>query len=317
MARPWRIQFPGAIYHVLSRGNNRAPIFLDDADRRSFLELLGQAAGRFELEVFAFCLMPNHYHLFLRTARANLSRALQWLNASYAQRFHRRRRSSGHFFQGRYKAVLVAGEGHWRELSIYLHLNPVRAGLLRQPADYPWSSFLDYTRQECRYPWLRLEPVLSEYGRSGEERRRAYRRDCLGRAGIPAPDPAWEPFRRGTILGPAGTAEKLAKRHRPAGEVREVPEWKRRCPSPDVEQELRRVARSFAVSVEELSRPRRGLLARPAAYWHLVKHCGLPVKTVAEVFQVRHSAVSMGIRRLERQAQKQPGLARALNSLSD
>src|SRR4030042_175007 len=108
MARPWRLQFPEAIYHLASRGNNRQAIFLDDDDRRTFLDLLGQAAPRFHLTIFAFCLMTNHYHIFLRTAKPNLAAAMHWLNCTYTMRFNRRHRRLGHLLQGRYKAVVVA-----------------------------------------------------------------------------------------------------------------------------------------------------------------------------------------------------------------
>ena len=143
MARPWRIQYPDAIYHVTSRGNNRQEIFLEDEDRRLFLDTLAAVISRFNLHLFAFCLMSNHFHLFLRTPQANLSRAMQWLIGTYTRRFLGRHRRGGHLFQGRFKAALVADEGHWLNLSLYLHLNPVRAGLVEDPAGYEWARFRD------------------------------------------------------------------------------------------------------------------------------------------------------------------------------
>jgi REP element-mobilizing transposase RayT len=104
MARPWRIQFPGAIYHVTARGNNRQDIFAGDDDRRLFLELLARAADRFRLDLFAFGLMTNHYHLFLRTWESNLAAAMKWLNAASTGHFNRRRHRSGHLFQGQYQS---------------------------------------------------------------------------------------------------------------------------------------------------------------------------------------------------------------------
>src|SRR4030042_904598 len=117
MALPWRIQFPGAVYHVTARGNNRQDIFSGPEDRREFLELLGRAASRFGLKVFAFCLMSNHYHLFLCTLQPNLAAAMKWLNGTYTARCNRRHQRSGHLFQGRYKSILVADEAPWPQLS--------------------------------------------------------------------------------------------------------------------------------------------------------------------------------------------------------
>ena len=112
MARPWRIEYEGAFYHVMSRGNERRPIFPDDEDRSSFLSALGEMAARFEVEIFAYVLMDNHYHLLLRTPRSNLSRSMQWLGTTYTRRYNVKHHRSGHLFQGRFKNMLVQDESH-------------------------------------------------------------------------------------------------------------------------------------------------------------------------------------------------------------
>lgn len=154
MARPWRIQYPDEAYHVVQRGNNRQDIFGHNEDREDFLELLGECAERFRLHIFAFCLMTNHYHLFLRPPEANLAPAMHWVNVTYSIHFLHRHKRSGHLFQGRYKAVLVLGDEHWQVLSFYLHLNPVRTKMVEKLGDYAWSSFRDYTRARSRFKWL-------------------------------------------------------------------------------------------------------------------------------------------------------------------
>src|SRR5258708_28566693 len=126
MARPIRVEFPGAVYHVTARGNERRRTFRDDADRRQFLATLGQAAAENGLRVHGFCLMPNHYHLLVETPRGNLSRAIGWLQTTYTIRFNHRHRRSGHLFQGRFKAHLVEADSYSMELLRYVHLNPVR-----------------------------------------------------------------------------------------------------------------------------------------------------------------------------------------------
>jgi putative transposase len=140
MARPLRIEFAGALYHVTSRGNERRRIFRDDVDRKMFLTFLGQAVKRFGWSVTAWVLMSNHYHLVVQTPEANLSRGMHWINGTYAAWFNRRHDRSGHLFQGRFHGVLVEKETYLRELLRYVVLNPVRAKMVARPEDYRWSS---------------------------------------------------------------------------------------------------------------------------------------------------------------------------------
>ena len=117
MARPWRIQYEGALYHVFSRGNYQQDIFVSDDDRYLFLDTLGQMSERYETDIFAFVLMDNHYHLLLRTAKANLSKSMQWLGTTYTRRFNLNHYQSGHLFQGRYKSILVENDAYlWKEV---------------------------------------------------------------------------------------------------------------------------------------------------------------------------------------------------------
>ena len=126
MARPIRIEYAGAVYHVTARGNERKAVFRDDQDCGRFAETLAECVERFGLVVHSYCLMPNHYHLIAETPRGNLSGSLGWLQTTYSIRFNRRYRRSGHLFQGRFKALLVEADGYARELVRYVHLNPVR-----------------------------------------------------------------------------------------------------------------------------------------------------------------------------------------------
>jgi REP element-mobilizing transposase RayT len=281
----------------MARGNNRADIFLDDADRRLFLDLLKRSVERFELELFCFCLMGNHYHLFLRTPQANLSRAMHWLNASYASRFKFRHGYSGHVFQGRYKSVLVTADSHWLHLSMYIHLNPVRAGLADDPAQHEWSSFRDYTRSKPRYRWLSAGRVLRLYGKGEAERRRRYRRACLTLSGKP-PD-FWEKFRSDVVLGSREVLEELAKKYAPDGDTKTVPDFTMAGKADvDLDFELERVADAFGVEVEELMRRRRNFAPRLAAYYHLVENCGVSVTETASLFGISGTAVSLGVRKI-------------------
>ena len=144
MARPWRIEYEGALYHVFSRGNKQQDIFMTDDDRYLFLDTIGQMSERFDNDIFAYVLMDNHYHLLLRTPKANLSRSMQWLGTTYTRRFNLNNFQSGHLFQGRYKSILVENDAYLMQLSYYIHNNPLRAGIVKRLIDYRWSSYPAY-----------------------------------------------------------------------------------------------------------------------------------------------------------------------------
>ena len=212
MSRPLRVEFDGAAYHVTSRGNERRAIFRDDDDRRRFLQTLGECCGRFGLVVHAYCLMPNHYHLLATTPRANLSRAVGWLQATYSIRFNRRHHRCGHLVQGRFKAHLVQADAYARQLVRYVHLNPVRPRDRRKPVPaerkgffeaYRWSSHRAYagTAGTGESPdWLCTADWLSYWGGRRARAVREYVADlnaCFGRA-IPSP---LDGLRGGLVLG--------------------------------------------------------------------------------------------------------------------
>jgi REP element-mobilizing transposase RayT len=157
MARPLRLEFPGATYHVTSRGDRREAIYRDDADRALFLQVLEKALDRFNAQVLAYCLMGNHYHLVLHTRLANLSRLMRQLNGVYTQTFNRRHALVGHLFQGRFKAILVDRDLYLLALCRYVERNPVAAGLVRSPGQWPWSSYRAHVRKADAPAWLDCE----------------------------------------------------------------------------------------------------------------------------------------------------------------
>ena len=175
MARPLRIEFAGAIYHVTARGSERRAIVRDDVDRLKWLSVVERTVDRHGWRVFAFALMDNHFHLFLQTPEPNLSAGMAQLNGSYAGYFNARHERVGHLLQGRFKSILVEEQGYWRQLGRYVHLNPVRAGLARRPEDWPWSSYIGYHRPARRLDWVCYERVLAEFGGDTPAARRAYR----------------------------------------------------------------------------------------------------------------------------------------------
>ena len=211
MARPIRVEYPHAVYHVTARGNECKAIYRDDRDRRRHLETIEQVAERFGVVIHAYCLMPNHYHLLLQTPRANISSAVAWLQTTYTIRFNRRHRRSGHLFQGRFKAHVVEADPYAVELIRYIHLNPVRRKDKRKPiphdrkrelSHYQWSSQPAYAgiiKKSSAASWLCLD-WLSYFGRTERAAKTAYRRQIQQMFGQVARSP-WSDVRGGLVLG--------------------------------------------------------------------------------------------------------------------
>jgi REP element-mobilizing transposase RayT len=220
MPRKLRVEFPGAIYHVMSRGDRREAIFQDDVDRQDFLKTLAEACQKTGFQVHAYCLMRNHFHLVVETPDANLVAGMRWLLSAYTIGLNHRHRLSGHVFSGRYKALLVegSGSGYLKAVCDHVHPNPVRARLLgsdERLLSYPWSSLVWYlATAEHRPGWIRVDRLLGEHGIGAdtaagrqelEERMEARRRQ--------EPDDAqWEPLRRGWCLGGAGFRKEMLER---------------------------------------------------------------------------------------------------------
>lgn len=174
MARPLRIEYPGAFYHVASRGDERKNIFVSSFDRERFLGYLESSVVRYNVVVHVWRLMDNHYHLLIETPSGNLSRIMRHINGACTTYFNIRRQRAGHLFQGRYKAIVVEADAYAAELSRYLHLNPVRAGLLHRPEEYPWSSYRAYIGRCLPPDWLTTSLVLGYFGGDTQEARNRY-----------------------------------------------------------------------------------------------------------------------------------------------
>jgi len=223
MARKLRVEYPGAIYHVLNRGDRREPIFRDDADRHRFLETLSEACSKTGWQLHAYCLMGNHFHLVLETPQANLVTGMKWFLGTYTSRFNRRHQFVGHLFSGRYKALIVdgRGKGYLHAVCDYVHLNPVRAKLVgaQQPLRaYRWSSYPEYLNVPTRRaPWLRTDRLLGEMRipKDSTAGRQQFERLMEQRRRAEAPE-QWQALRRGWCYGEeqfrAELLEQMSKR---------------------------------------------------------------------------------------------------------
>lgn len=187
MARPLRLEFSGALYHVTSRGDRREDIFLCDDDRQDWLDVLGTVCDRFNWVVHSYCQMTNHFHLLLETVDGNLSKGMRQLNGLYTQRFNRRHSMVGHLFQGRYKAILVQKEAYLLELTRYVALNPLRANMVNTPEDWRWSSYPIVTGQEAAPRWLDTDWLLGQFAPERGKAIQRFREFVMSGSGAPSP----------------------------------------------------------------------------------------------------------------------------------
>ena len=172
-ARPKRIHYEGAIYHVTSRGNERRKIVLDDADRGMFLSVLAENVEQHQVVCHAWVLMDNHYHLLLETPAANLSMAMKHVNGIYTQKFNKKHHRVGHLFQGRYKSIVVEKDSYLKELCRYVVLNPVRAGMVKHPKEWKWSSYRGTAGLSKPDKWLETDWILGQFGKNKQQAKRA------------------------------------------------------------------------------------------------------------------------------------------------
>ena len=227
MARPLRIEFAGALYHLTARGDRREAIYEDDADRQSFLNVLAEVVERYHWVCHAFCLMTNHYHLVVETVEGNLSAGMRHLNGVYTQASNRRHGRTGHLFQGRFKAILVDRDAYLLALCRYVVLNPVRAGMVDEPEQWPWSSYRAMIGTASVPKWLSVDGLLRQFGRSREQARDHYRDFVLdGRGGG-----IWEDLRQQIYLGDESFVERMQARAKMVGDVLTVPQAQRRSPA--------------------------------------------------------------------------------------
>ena len=229
MARPLRIEFPGAIYHVTSRGNARQDIFLDDEDRLAFLAVLGKVVARFQVLVHAYCLMDNHFHLLIETKEANLSKAIRQLNGVYTQAFNRRHGRVGHVMQGRFKSILVDRDSYLLELCRYVVLNPVRAKITRKADTYRWSSYRATAGLDPAPEFLTTEWIWSQFGKQRAAAQRRYKTFVADRTRLSSP---WERLQGQVLLGDERFVDDLLPALQDLRFAKEIPRQQRHAGRP-------------------------------------------------------------------------------------
>ncbi len=279
MARPLRIEYPGALYHVTARGNARADIFLEDADRVRLLEGYAHVSSRFNWRCHAYCLMGNHYHFVIETPDANLSQGMRQFNGVYTQQFNRVHGRTGHVFQGRFKGILVERESYLLELCRYVVLNPVRAGMVRSAREWAWSSYRATAGQAVASSWLTTDWVLGHFGRTRAQAEAAYRAFVTEGRNQP---PIWEELQHQVYLGSEAFIRKAQKHLEATQDLSEVPRAQRRTP-----------AKSLAWYMTQSGRAPQQAMARAYASG------GYTLKAIAQQFGVHYSTVSRAVRKAE------------------
>jgi putative transposase len=316
MPRRLRIEFEGAIYHVMARGNARQKIVRDDADRRRLIDGLEQTVIRCGWELLSYVIMGNHLHLLLRTPRPNLAAGMQGFLSGYAIWTGRRHRRMGHLFQGRYRAEMIEDESYYWTVSRYVHLNPVRAGLVARPEQWEWSSYPGYRDPRRRQPWVAHDTLFAAWrgDHGSKDAVAAYVRFVEAGLTAPPPSPFCEAF-GGWILGSEQFLEQLRTRSGPVASNPPVPEA-RQLIGLDPERIFAAVAEFYGLEASSLSRRHDPHLARPVAAWLCRRHTEAPHWLLAERLGLsRADRVPNLTRRLAARLKTSPRLAEELDAI--
>lgn len=311
MARPLRIEYDGAVYHITARGNEKRPIYRSEKDYVGFLDILEMLPTKFDVIVHGYALMRNHYHLLLETPRANLGKAMHYLNATYTGFFNRRHNRAGHLFQGRYKGLLIEKDRYLLSVSRYIHLNPVRAGMAEKPEQYKWSSHPAYIGRRQRPEWLTCDWILRQYSKGEAEARRRYR--AFVEEGMRAGENPFEDLREGLLLGSDEFIEHM--RNKIKGH-REIPASRSLKVTLSCDEVLAAVSERLGVpEAKILESGKRDNVARKVCLYLLNRHTDMGNEQVANRFGVGYTAVSQAASRVAKEMKKDRGLSKLIASL--
>ncbi|HRV72107.1 MAG TPA: transposase [Thermovirgaceae bacterium] len=306
MARQLRIEYPGALYHVTSRGNEKKDIFRSIKDRDKFLSYLSSAWERHGAVFHAYCLMSNHFHLMVETPLGNLSWIMKHINGSYTTYFNVKHKRAGHLLQGRYKAVLVQADAYAAELSRYIHLNPVRAKMVSTPEEYRWSSCSRYL-EGTEPSWLSTGLVLGYFGTEDEDRRRNYRDYLYDAIGKESRDPLSDSV-ASTILGSDDFVRDIREKYLDGKENdRELPALRDLSRGPGV-------AEIKALSEEAF--PENERLARMAGIYLCWRYSGAKLKEIGALYGISESGVNRACFRFENMMEGEKDLRERLQRLT-
>ncbi|MBW2544564.1 MAG: transposase [Deltaproteobacteria bacterium] len=301
MARPLRIEYPGAWYHVMNRGRSAEKIFRDRHDYQVFIKLLEESSEMWNIRVAAYCLMTNHYHILVQTPDANIARSMRHINGVYTQKFNRRHLCDGQLFRGRYKSILVGGDSYLLQLVRYIHRNPVKAGIANTPDDYLWSSHKGYLSVTKKWKWLYRELILSMLTKNRKEWVKEYRKFISIEKDEEMAD-ALESEKWPSVLGPERFIDWVKGKYYAVKADQEVPQAQ--YLAPEAELIINAVCKFYNISRDELYRSRRGQFNEPrnvAIFLNRkLRHDSL--KEIALQFHMeKYSSISSIIERMKKQ----------------
>lgn len=281
MTRPLRIEFPGAVYHVTSRGNAKQAIFIDDEDRDRFFDVLTIVVERFNWLCHAYCLMGNHYHLLIETPEGNLSKGMRELNGVYTQGFNQRYRRVGHLFQGRYKAIIVEKDNHLMSLCRYAVLNPVRVGLIERPEQWRWSSYRATIGLVKRGSFLTIDWILSQFDGRKRVAMEKYKRFVM--EGVHKESP-WETLKGQIFYGTEEFINQLSGLLDKKGNMKEVPRLQRYVARPPLSALFKG----------------KGKKAKDKTIYNAYVRYGYTMKEISDHLGTHYATISRAIKRVER-----------------
>lgn len=320
MARPLRIEYPNAIYHVMARGNGKQAIFHIEDDYRRMVDGLEKTVGRTGWEVLAYVWMPNHIHLFLRTPKPNLSKGMQYLLSGYANWYAKRHQRTGHLFQGRFRAEMVEDESYFWTLSRYLHLNPIRGKrpLVAHPRDWPWSSYPGFCTRAKQVEWIAYDSVLNAWQGTmgGSNAERTYRKFVESGIEKPPENPLPTAL-EGWLLGSEAFLKQMKSLLSKPRQIDQVPNA-RRLSSLDASEVISIVAQYFGTTVESFQIRRTASLDRDIAAWMAHRHTTATLRELSGAFGLRHpDSVSNLIRRAETAIGESTNAANQIKNLEE
>ncbi len=299
MARPLRIEYPDAWYHVMNRGRRGENVFSDKQDYELFLALLQESCELFDLRVAAYCLMSNHYHLLIQTPSGNLSRGMRHVNGVYTQRYNRRRKIDGQLFRGRYKSVLVEQDSYLLELLRYVHRNPVRANMCEAVADYPWTSHQGYLSDAGRWDWLSKQFLLGMFSDKSGVAKREYEKFVRNEDSLGVLD-FFGKKNPASVFGSRDFVQWVKDKYYELKKHNEVPQSRLLAPTIDEIKEA--VIRSYGVEAMVLEQTKRGRINEPRnlAIFLSRKLSGLRLEAICQAFGLgSYSSVSSVVIRTE------------------
>ena len=317
MARPLRVEYPGAFYHVINRGNNQEKIFKNDRDKEKFLEYLEKANERFSIIIHTYCLMNNHFHLLVETPEPNLSVAMQWINVSYATYFNRKHGRHGHLFQGRFKAILIDADEYLKHLSRYIHLNPVRAKMVSLPSKYQWSSYSALIGKLKAPPFHKTDWLLSNFGKSKKEARRNYQ-DFVEGMDLKTIENPHNQITEGFILGDLDFVNWVKETFLSSRQdEKEIPQLKKLKPKVKLDTVVEAVCEEFDCTNEQIiAKGRKNNKAREMAI-HIARDLsGMSCKDLGSYFGgVSGALITIMYNRVKKQAARKRQLKRRIEKI--